>query len=268
MKWGYFLSDNDLQNQQADPPGPCTVDTVSLSGFSNTNTVTAPGPTVSRLKLPVVLAEPTIQVHAEANITLTPAATEIKSVKKSVFLDQVKIVPVAPFTLIPGTDFFTFQRAKLFIAGHIRKDLIYTTSGTTGGAGCTTNLQDRVVNINFSGVTELSTAAGTLINPPVIGISESAEANFVSDTNALNARLDKSFFHNLVKFNEQPFGELVAANFFELDFNPVTANPEAPFSTLTEKIVMELTLKVLQLQQISGTFTTVVPSLPGLTPPA
>jgi hypothetical protein len=79
--------------------------------------------------------------------------------------------------------------------------------------------------------------------------------------------LDKFFFNNLVKFNEQPFGELVAANFFELDFAPTEPASEAAFTTLTEKIVLELTVKVLQTQQLAVALTSVVPVLTGLTPP-
>ncbi|MEC0117373.1 Uracil permease, partial [Bacillus cereus] len=66
------------------------------------------------IKVPVVLAEPTLQIVVEADIPLSPAATEIKRVKKNVFLNQVKLVPVA-FQPIPGTDFFTVTRAKLFV---------------------------------------------------------------------------------------------------------------------------------------------------------
>jgi hypothetical protein len=79
--------------------------------------------------------------------------------------------------------------------------------------------------------------------------------------------LDKAFFQNLVKFNEQPFGELVAANFFELDFSPTTTSPEGTFSSLREKIVLELTLKVLQMQQVKISGTAVIPNFTGLTPP-
>jgi hypothetical protein len=173
----------------------------------------------------------------------------------------VKLVPVAPFTRIDGTDFFAFARAKLFIAGHIRKNIEFASTG------CTNTLFDQIVDIPFTGFTELSTAAGTLINPPILGINESSESSFLSDVNNLNARLDKFFFNNLVKFNEQPFGELVAANFFELDFAPTEPAAEGTFTTLTEKIVLELTVKVLQTQQLAVTLTSVVPVLPGLTPP-
>ncbi|WP_425412126.1 CsxC family protein [Neobacillus massiliamazoniensis] len=249
-----------------DPPGPCSVTPTPLTPFTSANTATVAGPIVHRIKVPVVLAEPTIQIPLETTIALGAMATEIKRVKKNVFLDQVKIVPEAPFTRVDGTDFFTFQRAKLFIAGHIRKNIEFTTAGATVGA-CTVSLSDRVVDIPFTGFTELSVAAGTLINRPILGINETSESSFLSDTNNLNARLDKFFFNNLVKFNEQPFGELVAANFFELDFATPEPAAEGTFSTLTEKLVLELTVKVLQTQQLAVALTTVVPNLPGLTPP-
>ncbi|CRK84822.1 CsxC family protein [Neobacillus massiliamazoniensis] len=263
-------NDNLQPNQasQSDPPGPCPVTPTPLSSFTSANTATVAGPLVNRIKVPVVLAEPTIQIPIETTITLGALATEIKRVKKNVFLDQVKLVPVAPFTRVDGTDFFTFSRAKLFIAGHIRKNIEYTSAGSSI-VGCTVSLIDQVVDIPFTGFTELSTTAGTLINLPILGINETSESSFHSDTNNLNARLDKFFFNNLVKFNEQPFGELVAANFFELDFASPEPAPEATFtfSTFTEKIVLELTVKVLQTQQLAIAATSVVPVLPGLTPP-
>ena len=256
-------NDNNQANQPMDPPGPCAVTPTPLSGFTNAVTPVFLEPAVTtRIKVPVVNAETTIQIPLETTITLSPPATEIKRVKKNVFLEQVKLVPVT-FARIDATDFFNVTTAKLFVAGHIRKNLEYTSAGTTGGTGCTVNLTDRVVDIPFSGFTDIT----TFINFPILGISESAEANFLSETNPLSARLDKFFFQNLVKFNEQPFGELVAANFFELDFSPTVTTPEAPFSTLTEKIVLELTLKVLQIQQLNVTAVPVVPVLPGLTPP-
>ncbi|CRK83393.1 CsxC family protein [Neobacillus massiliamazoniensis] len=246
------------------PPGPCSVATTPLTPFTSANTGTANASLVNRIKVPVVLAEPTIQIPLEATFSLGIGASEIKRVKKNVFLDQVKLVPVAPFARVDGTDFFTFSRAKLFISGHIRKNIEYTTANP---AACTVELTDQIVDIPFTGFTELSTSAGTLINLPILGINESSESSFLSDVNNLNARLDKFFFNNLVKFNEQPFGELVAANFFELDFAPTEPTPEGLFFTLTEKLVLELTVKVLQTQQLAITATSVVPLLTGLTPP-
>ncbi|KAB2330003.1 Uracil permease [Cytobacillus depressus] len=203
------------------------------------------------IKVPVVLAEPTLQIVVESTITLNPAATEIKRVAKNVFLEQVKLVPVA-FTRIDGTDFFKITRGKLFVAGHIRKNIEYATKG------CNRKLRDRIADVPFSGFADIT----TFLTPPIIGVSEDSKAAFLNEQNGLVPRLDKFFFQNLVKYNEQPFGELVAANFFEVDFSPVTVQPEEPFSTLTEKIVLDLTVKVLQTQQLKFSATQQITSPP------
>ncbi|MED0988244.1 CsxC family protein [Bacillus paramycoides] len=251
---------NSCSSQQQQPSPPCPItstEQIPLNTVAAT-TLSSPSPTTA-IKVPVVLAEPTLQIVVEADIPLSPAATEIKRVKKNVFLNQVKLVPVA-FTPISGTDFFTVTRAKLFVAGHIRKNIEYAT------AVCNAPLQDRIADVPFSGFADLKASDGTLITSPVFGISENAEANFISDTDGLSARLDKAFFQNLVKYNEQPFGELVAANFFELDFSPTAATPEGTFSTLREKIVLDLTIKVLQTQQVTFTGAQILPVLSSLTP--
>jgi hypothetical protein len=212
---------------------------------------------VTRIKTPVVVVEPTLQIAVEANIQLSTPATEIKRVKKNVFLEQIKLVPVS-FKRIDKTDYFKVTRAKVFVSGHIRKNIEYA------GAACNGPLMDQIADVPFSGFTEIK----KFLNFPIIGISESAEANFLNELTQMDARLDKFFFQNLVKYNEQPYGELVAANIFELDFSPVTASPEGTFTQLTEKIVLDLTLKVLQVQQVAITgATAIVPFLTGLTPP-
>ncbi|MCW9134369.1 Uracil permease [Bacillus paramycoides] len=247
-------------NQQQDPcpqqtTPPCPVTSTVQTPLTPSPTTLVPGPAVKVIKIPVVLSEPTLQIVVEADIPLSPAATEIKRVKKNVFLNQVKLVPVT-FARIGQTDFFSVTKAKLFVAGHIRKNIEYASSECNGA------LQDRIADVPFSGFAELM-----LTTPAILGISESAEANFISDTDSLSARLDKAFFQNLVKYNEQPFGELVAANFFELDFSPIAATPEGTFSCLREKIVLDLTVKVLQTQQVAFTGMQQVPSFTGVTPP-
>ena len=49
----------------------------------------------------------------------------------------------------------------------------------------------------------------------------------------------------------QPYCELVSADFFEIDFSPCPTDAHETFDTLREKIVLDLTVKVLQLQQIT-----------------
>ncbi|MFB7157124.1 MULTISPECIES: CsxC family protein [unclassified Lysinibacillus] len=254
---------SDQLNNQVSQVDPCPVtSTEQIPLTSEITPLVATPVTAPTIKVPVVLAEPTLQIAVEADITLSPAATEIKRVKKNVFLNQVKLVPVA-FARIAGTDFFRVTRAKLFVAGHIRKNIEYAS------AACNGALQDRIADVDFSGFTDLTFPQTTGGPSPILGISEFAEANFLNETTQMDARLDKAFFQNLVKYNEQPFGELVAANFFELDFSPIMAAPEGTFDTLREKIVLELTVKVLQVQQVRlGAGSTVItPVLLGLTPP-
>ena len=66
---------------------------------------------LTRIKTPVVVVEKLLQIVVEADIPLHPPATEIKRVKKHVFLDQVKLVPVA-FARIANTDYFHNNKSK------------------------------------------------------------------------------------------------------------------------------------------------------------
>ncbi len=201
-------------------------------------------------KVPVVLAERKLQIVVESDITLRPAATEIKRVTKNVFLEQVKLVPVR-FKQIGNTDFFEVRRAKLYVSGFIRKNIEYSS------ANCNGELRDRIADVAFSGFADLTKEDFLVF--PVIGISDSSKAQFLNESNEQVPRLDKYFFQNLVKYNEQPYGELLGANFFELDFSPIMAEPEGEFSILREKIVMDLYLKVLQVQQYKLEATRILP---------
>ena len=124
-----------------------------------------------------------LQIVVEADISLCPPATEIKRVKKHVFLDQeLKLVPVA-FARIANTDYFTITRGKLFVSGHIRKNIEYAS------VECNAPLQDRIANVGFTGFADLT--AADFITPPILGISENAEANFLNERTEMDARLDK-----------------------------------------------------------------------------
>lgn len=220
---------------------PLTDDPIDLA-------LTAGTPT---MKVPIVLAERTLQVVVESDISLEPAASEIKRVTKNVFLDQVKLVPVA-FAQIGTTDYYEVTRAKLFVSGHIRKDIEYATRNCYGG------IRDRIAEVPFSGFAEIT--ADEFLNFPVIGVSDSNVARFLSEKSEIEPRLDKYFFQNLVRYNEQPYGELLGANFFELDFSPKHTRRGGDFSTLREKIVLDLHLKVLQVQQWQVAATRAIPT--------
>ncbi|MDM5155904.1 hypothetical protein QUF88_19530 [Bacillus sp. DX1.1] len=195
------------------------------------------------VKVPVVLAERTIQIVVESTIPLDPPAVEIKRVLKNVFLTQCKLVPVA-FTPVQNTNFRRVTRAKLFVEGFIRKNIEFASDECNGV------LYDRIANVNFSGFAELS--GNDFLTQPLIAASSDTTSHFINPKNGDEPRLDKYFFENSVVYNEQPFCELISANFFELDFSPCPTKLNEPFDKLREKIVLDLTLKVLQVQQVQA----------------
>ncbi|PFQ44353.1 hypothetical protein COK05_16810 [Bacillus cereus] len=221
---------------------PCEVESQTQTPLSSE----AAEPIVARnalIKVPVVLAERTVQIVVEANIPLDPPAVEIKRVLKNVFLTQCKLVPVA-FTPIRGTNYRRVTRAKLFVEGYIRKNIEYAATG------CNAPLFDRVANVNFTGFADLT--EDDFFTSPLIASSSDAASHFINPKNGDLPRLDKNFFENTVYYNEQPYCELISANFFELDFSPCPTPLNDAFDTLREKIVLDLTLKVLQVQQVQA----------------
>lgn len=229
---------------------PCQVTATTKTPFTNTTVPLVTAARTPTLKVPVVIAERTIQVVAEADIPLNPPASEIKRVLKDVILTQCKLVPVE-FAPIAGTNFVNVTRAKLFIEGFIRKNIEYAT------ADCNGFIRDRIANLEFSGFTELTAADFILF--PVLSASTESRARFINPKNGDLPRLDKYFFENNVYYNEQPFCELVRADFFELDFSPTMVNVDQTFGTLRDKVVMDVTVKVLQTQQIRVTGSQVFP---------
>ena len=194
------------------------------------------------IKVPTVLAETTLQIVVEANIPFYPAAGEIKRVFKDVFLTQCKLVPVKFDYKEPCPGFRTVTRGKLFVEGFIRKDIEYAT------ADCNGVIHDRIATIPFSGFADLKEK--DFLTYPILGESSESRSRFINPNNSDIPRLDKFFFENNVIYNEQPYCELVSAKFFELDFSPTPVEVGETFNTLHEKIVMDVTLKVLQTRQV------------------
>jgi len=214
--------------------------------------VIAPGPAF--VKIPVVLAEVNITIPVEATITLDQPAMEIKRIKKNVFLTQSRIIP---FFQECGPD-----TGILFIEGFIRKNIEYATKtcsiietpNVCGDIRCCT------VEVPFNFTTRIN-----FIREPIfIENSIPSELEFFTDklqscdacSDPVIGRnpCDQSFFYTEF-FNEKPFTELVRADIAEVDIhtNPnlsCTVPTEQIFTQLTEKVVVNLTLKVLQEQQV------------------
>lgn len=146
------------------------------------------------------------------------------------------------FAPVAGTNYRRVTRAKLFVEGYIRKNIEYASEECNG------TLYDRIANVNFSGFADLT--GGDFLTQPLIAASSDTTSHFINPKNGDLPRLDKYFFENSVFYNEQPYCELIRADFYELDFSPCPTDLNAAFDTLREKIVLDLTLKVLQVQQV------------------
>ncbi|MCR6787379.1 hypothetical protein PDQ36_08015 [Bacillus cereus] len=229
-----------MSNEPCPIIAPCPV--VSQTQTPLSNAPAEPIVTVNPIiKVPVVLAERTLQIVVEADVPLDPPASEIKRVLKNVFLTQGKLVPVA-FTPVEGTPYRRVTRAKLFVSGYIRKNIEYASGE------CNAALYDRIANVPFSGFADLT--EGDFFTLPLIAASSDTASHFINPKDGDLPRLDKYFFENHVVYNEQPTVEIISANFYELDFSPCPTALEATFDALREKIVLDLTLKVLQVQQV------------------
>ncbi|WP_346898617.1 CsxC family protein [Clostridium sp. UBA7503] len=206
------------------------------------------------VKIPVVLAEINITIPVEATIALDQPAMEIKRIKKNVFLTQSRIIP---FFQECGPD-----TGILFIEGFIRKNIEYATKTcsiieTPNVCG---DIRYCTVEVPFNFTTRIN-----FIREPIfIENSIQSELEFFTDKlQGCNACSDpvigrnpcgQSFFSTEF-FNEKPFTELVRADIAEVDIhiNPTIScivPTEQIFTQFTEKVVVNLTLKVLQQQQI------------------
>lgn len=219
---------------------PCQVPSTTQTQLNDADAPAVVRPS-ARVKVPVVLAERVVQIVVEANIELEDGAVEIKRVLKDVFLTQCKLVPVA-FEDFNETGFREVTRAKLFVEGFIRKNIEYATDDCNGEIRFTT------ANVNFHGFVDLT--EDDFLTLPLFAAGSANRSQFINPKNGDLPRLDKFFFENTTFYNEQPYCELIRADFFELDFSPCPTPLNEEFFEIREKIVLDLTLKVLQVQQV------------------
>ncbi|MBJ8107623.1 MULTISPECIES: CsxC family protein [Bacillus cereus group] len=217
---------------------------VGQTRASLNNGITAPIITTKTpiVQIPVVLAERTIQIVVESNISLDPPAIEIKRIlKNDVFLKQCNLVPLA-FTPIPGTNYRLVTKAKLFFQGYIRKNIEYVNDGYNRV------IYNCIVNVPFSNSIDL--IEDDFLSLALIAGSSDTTSHFINPKNGDLPHSENYPFENTIFYNKQPYCELVSTQFVGLDFSPCLTDLNEPFDTLHERIVLNLTLKVLQIQQV------------------
>lgn len=191
------------------------------------------------IKVPIVLAEPTLQVCVQSDIKLECPAIEIKRVRKDTFITHCKVLPTGHRCIF-----------KLFVTGLIRKNIEYATVDKVNCGAICGDIRHTTVRIPYSACTELQFPPSGPF--PIFTRTEESFAEFL-DCCGNGPQLDKKLFENSVYYNEQPYCELVCVNFHEYDTGKNHCCPnegEPTFDILNEHIVMDLKLKVLQLQQV------------------
>lgn len=211
------------------------------------------------VKIPVVLAELTIRFNVNAFIRLPEPALEIKDIKKRLKITQCM--------LLQPTN-------VLFIKGFVRKNIDFSTGECSNWKGVCGDLRHCTVDVPF----ECSTPVSFFTPPETLAINSKSEFEFFKVTDLPNKHFaekdhllsgDFSEFNQFMteNFNELPFCEVVRARIFEFDEFIGRQRPhdaELPFEEkffkkIEEKMVIELTLKVLQNRQVE------IPSIAGTT---
>lgn len=200
------------------------------------------------IKVPIVLAEPTIQIDVgPTTITLPEPAIEIKRITKRLKLTQC--------TLLQDTN-------KLFISGFVRKNIEYATVTSATATQLNGKIRHTTVDIDFSTVEAITfTTEPAALNfntvqnfeylktqalPSDFPNKDTLESGDMTEFNQINTEY----------FNELPYCELVSSRIVEFDEflnrTPVEGGPfeEMEFTQIQEKMTILITLKILQKRQI------------------
>lgn len=251
--------ENIVQHEENKVKSFCVdVETETLGDCDNTPVALNPITSGAVAKIPVVLAELSVRFNVRALIDLPEPAIEIKNIKKRIKVTQCM--------LIQDTNI-------LFIKGFVRKNIDYSTRSCSNYSGICGDIRHCTVDVPF----ECTTAVTFNGIAPAIPIPNTASEFEYFRTNHLPnsfAEKDKLLSGDLSEFNqisteffnELPFCELISARIVEFDEYLHRERPhnmhlpvgEKLFTKIEEKMVVILTLKILQNRQVAIGATTAV----------
>ncbi len=240
----YFKPPVDGPADGCKPPEDCKKECAAvfprtLAMAENVAFTPALSPTPVLVKVPVILAERTVQIDVEAKIKLEHPAIEIKRIRKQLYLTQCKLLP---------------RSGKLFLSGFVRKNIEYAT-GKPGKDGCVSgDIKHTTCNVPWDAVTYIPYELGAC---PVLNENCEPSLTQTFDPKLMGASPFEQEFESVQNFNEKIFCELVSVRFDEVD---LTFDDKKDFcgcwddgfefTKITEKLTMLITFKLLQYQQI------------------
>ena len=203
-------------------------------------------------KVPVVLAELTVQVNVDSIIELPEPAIEIKNIRKHLKITQC--------LLLQNTN-------MLFVKGFVRKNIDYSTLGCSNSKGICGDIKHCTIDVPFKFTTPVEFNG---IEPaPIVNRTESEfqyfrerelfGPEFADKDKLLSGDLSEFNQTTTEYFNELPFCELISSRIVEFDeyLNPTkphkTTVPfeERVFKNIEEKMGVYITLKILQKRQVA-----------------
>lgn len=205
------------------------------------------------IKTPVVLAEPRITISMVSSLKLEEPALEIKRIRKNVYLTQCKLIPNSG-----GED---TNYGVIFIEGFIKKNIEYATAECKDEGVVSGKIKHTTVKVPFKCTTRVKFTT----QPIFTNNTPQNEIEIVQSTFNLCDPCGESIFginpceqssRFTEFFNEKVFCELVDTEILESDIlqKPTGSCCNSPieqsFQNITEKVVLNVTIKLLQNQQV------------------
>ncbi len=205
------------------------------------------------VKVPIVLAELNLQINVDAIIDLPEPALELKDVGKNLKITQC--------LLLQDTN-------MLFVKGFVRKNLDYSTRGNCfnkeGVCGdirhCTVDVPFNCTTpVFFNGIEPLMPISGTAEEFAYFRSKDIRGPEFSEKSKLLSSDITEFNQISTEFFNELPFCELISSRIIEFNeyLNPTAPHSiiipfeEKEFCSIEEKMVIFLTVKVLQNRQLA-----------------
>ena len=216
----------------------------------HTSEVTA-GPVI--VKVPVVLTECTVTIAVESFLKLEDVISEIKHIRKNVYLSQCE--------LIQSSEDCKANTGTLFLDGFINSDIEYATKVHNDEGEPCSKVKHVTVNVPF----KCTTIAMFKTYPKFKQSTYQDETEILqtsikvfdaSGENITGRDMREQSFKIFEFFNEKVFCELISAEILESSIleSPIDKECKIPleqgFHDIAEKVVLLLTIKLLQNQHV------------------
>lgn len=181
------------------------------------------------VKLPVVITEIAININIQNTIKFTRNVFNLISIKRKVILGQCKLIA---------------ETNKLFLNGIVIKSIEYSEETLHSSSNSNGRVKNLTINIPFQCVTRTP-----YINDPQMCGNKKEETKVFKMVNG------EQTFADGYEESDEIYCELLKVNFNELNINDcndsvVKVRHTHTFRKLKQKMVMKLTVRVLQNQMI------------------